>query len=112
MKKLLIIFLIALVSCNVNGQYLNGYQYNQVKSLIKTAIAPLNTSIYNLKIEVSNLKFDVANQTLQIKSLQDSINNYKNYFDNNLIIVSDTVVYKGSLKVTQVRPYYNEIYSP
>ena len=80
--------------------------------MINTAITPLNTSINSLKMDVANLKFDVANKTLQIKALQDSINNYKNYFDNNFITQSDTVVYKGSLKVTQIRKYYNEVYSP
>ena len=45
--------------------------------MINIAISPLNTSINSLKMDVANLKYDVANKTLQIKSLMDSINNYK-----------------------------------
>ena len=77
MKNIIIIISIALTSCKASGQYLSSYQYSQVKGMINTAIAPLNTSINSLKMDVANLKFDVANKTLQIKSLMDSINNYK-----------------------------------
>ena len=96
MKKLILIILIALVNYKVSGQYLTSYQVSQVKSMINTAIAPLNTSINSLKI-------DVANKTLQIKALQDSINSY--------YMVSDTTIGKGRIIITKIRENNYEIYS-
>ena len=74
MKSLLII--LCFTSCTASAQ-LSTNQYKQVTTMINTAIAPLITSTNALKMDVANLKFDVANKTLQIKSLQDSISNYK-----------------------------------
>ena len=105
MKNLLIILLF-LTSCKASGQYLSTYQKSQVNSMINTAISPLNTSINNLKMDVANLKFDVANKTLQIKSLQDSINNYK------ILIGIDTIEIGSGLSKKIINNHHVLITSP
>ena len=104
MKNLLILLLF--ISCKASGQYLSSYQYTQVKGMINTAIAPLNTSINNLKMDVANLKYDVANKTLQIKSLMDSINNYK------ILVGIDTIQVGNGLTRKMINAHHYLITAP